>query len=1232
MASPALKLKPFPGAYGRKLALAFSARFAPTFAADTREISLSWVDRESGRIEVARTAGSFQLSHTETLPFSSNGPTAMASGGPATLLAWVDPGEHDVLIARSVGGTSFEHMPDTGARSASPPALAFFGNRFWLLWRDLADQRLRIMTSPDGGAWRLMDDPGAETGSRPWLLVCQDVLLAAWRDATGAIRQQPIPSPGRRPSVLFPHAPPDFALASGARGMYLAFLDRDSGLLRLLRRDPRAPDWQQLAALTERCEGAPTITSFSGHRALAWVRADAARQVHVAVEQPQTSTPNTFVFSGDLQGHPTALNPLHHTPFPYLGIIVIANDMTLPRGHTEATLTSGLAGCLAKVKDFWAEASYGKVDISSDVHPQVVTLPGPTSKYLLRARPKILDGFGVTFPLTFAGGETLVVHGDGGYSAAVTFPPGPESVAQIKDFVNSVIDATPFPGDPNLKPRAYWSDIGQFRIQTADVVDPGATLSVSGSAVEMLGLGPNDITVYEGSKVQDQHLNLLLTDAVRAVANLQPDPSAYLNHYYGVVVSLATHLAWYSIRAEASFGAGEVPIFENQKSSKIAYYFITTPETAETCAHETGHNLSLPDLYQEGWRIEGAEVGDWDLMDGGVWSHPVAWGKAYQSNVAEPTARWMHPDTIATLDTSAESIEVLLLPNESPFPELNPFARSHPGVPVCHALRIPLDANRAFYVENRQRGPYSGNVLQPANHSQHLPGDGVVVTDAIDDVGLAHLPRASVVLAPPLDLHLAHIPQNVLDDVANAATKDDKLFILSPYVPSEIPPHVAGLMADARSRKDIGIILDDHRTRQVQSIYPVDTVGEEMRLYQLPDGGGDIRVKLLEVIGDSTPRAYLVRATRGRQGEWFDLEIRKWVNPPPYESWDIWIDSEENGWDQYEHHDAAANPDIAGNPIQNGDRPWVAHENRVYAGVWNHGDIAQNNVRVDFEVMSPPGSSAGYPLAPDFVNLPAGGWALAQTRWTPLGLPADAHACVIARVEYKPWNLQTHVTGETNANNNSAQENLTDFYVERGSPYSPESVPFEFANPLPCRAEMKLHATGLKPGWTLAVEPYTFTLEPGERIEGFATLAAADSVPLEDSENAGPPPLVSLEVMVRTRCTWERAGGFSMLAHAVRKAELHLSADPAGPGIYLRAIASAAGQPVPGANVAARLIAPGGRTLHVTRATTNAAGSATLLLTTEWDRFPADTVYRIEGRLTPSKRQGPAQSIIEVRR
>lgn len=213
-------------------------------------------------------------------------------------------------------------------------------------------------------------------------------------------------------------------------------------------------------------------------------------------------------------------------------------------------------------------------------------------------------------------------------------------------------------------------------------------------------------------------------------------------------------------------------------------------------------------------------------------------------------------------------------------------------------------------------------------------------------------------------------------------------------------------------------------------------------------------------------------------------------------------------------------------------RSRVGWASRVYARVWNDGDIARSNVRVRFQIVIPAGMgpSPGTDIGATTVNLPAGGSALAMVPWTPASAN-QGHVCIRALVDWEP--------GELNANNNMAQENITDWWLEGSPPYDPVEFPFQVTNPLPRRALVRMRGRGLLPGWFMDVDPVEFWLEPDETILGTARIRADASVPVEDSRDVLPP-VLTLEALVAQGDTWVPFGGLSGTAHPVRRAKLSI--------------------------------------------------------------------------------------------
>jgi hypothetical protein len=892
------------------------------------------------------------------------------------------------------------------------------------------------------------------------------------------------------------------------------------------------------------------------------------------------------------------------TTYRLLAVNVLPQDFTMFHGQTSATLRQILTDRLDHVKSYWEEASLGEVTITPQIHPDVVTLPNNMAAYRVRPRPRLVDGTGVVGDITFTGTETLEIAGPDGFQVNVAFTAAtlplhalgnqPSVVQVINDAITAEWTGE---GDPPIVARR--SDIGQLRIQTRKFVAPGTTLDVTGgTAAPLLGLDAANRQILDGSLKTGGNLNQAVVDTVKLLTDnmTESDARSFINNFYGIVINFCTNYGWWLLRARAEGGPIEFDIFGKPNTSLAAIY-ITPHYPEDVFAHEFGHNQGFPDLYEEGGRKVGAEVGSWDIMGNNATAHPGAWIKSHDSAPDDPTKRWVKDvkDLERPSAGSSNSVEVLLVPLEAPMPNPNPYAASHPGLEACHAVRVPLTSSggHAFYIENRQRGPWNDAILGAINHNRSIRGSGLVATEATD---ILTGDRCPVTLVQPYELDLS---EGALGLVR--------------------PPDMSDSDWNEKVRRE--------RDRRVHDFYPLDNVGDEITLYRFPNGVDSIRAKVTEVIGAQVPHTLKVKVDWGRQGTSFDLEIHEW-KPPPWESVDIWVDNDlDNGWDEYRHSDATLNPHVPGNPVLNGDRSKVGIKNRLYAQVWNHGDIAQANVRVDFEQLKPPamGPAAGVRLGTDWVDIAAGSSALAMIEWTPRKAN-DGHVCLRAVAEYRATDLTTGVIGELNQNNNAAQENITDWFLEGSSPFRPVTFDYTVVNPLSERAEIRMQARGLPRGVDLHVRPFQFVLEPGERIVGQATLSADSSVPYGD-EFDEPLPVVTLEAMVQQGCTWTAFGGVSGVVNTVRRADVTASLDPArGGAAHVSIEARCHAGPIANSHVRVSLW-HGDRELAVERTATDIAGTAHVFI-----EPPAPvrggTQLEVRVDLSPTRGTGPGEAAV----
>lgn len=244
------------------------------------------------------------------------------------------------------------------------------------------------------------------------------------------------------------------------------------------------------------------------------------------------------------------------------------------------------------------------------------------------------------------------------------------------------------------------------------------------------------------------------------------------------------------------------------------------------------------------------------------------------------------------------------------------------------------------------------------------------------------------------------------------------------------------------------------------------------------DAGRDIYITVDSEVYPGGPFVITVRNSLSSNPP--DVTIDHWGNPPgnppPYETADIWIDSELNGWDFYRFNDGDSS-----HPIGNGDIPWTGHTNRLYARVRNIGGAMAMATRVNFYENIPMGAGdRGDWNLIDFVTIDILGYdeEVVFVEWIPQ-MPEGSetgvlqiHSCV--KVEIEP------VTGETNIDNQRAHENIGHFEVTPGSPFIPAKLEFIVANPFPKTQRIFLMLSELPSGWNATLDKDNFLLGPHE--------------------------------------------------------------------------------------------------------------------------------------------------------
>ena len=228
------------------------------------------------------------------------------------------------------------------------------------------------------------------------------------------------------------------------------------------------------------------------------------------------------------------------------------------------------------------------------------------------------------------------------------------------------------------------------------------------------------------------------------------------------------------------------------------------------------------------------------------------------------------------------------------------------------------------------------------------------------------------------------------------------------------------------------------------------------------DAERNLTVTAVSQSGDNTN----VRVQYAPPPTTFDPAITPW-GAPPWETPDIWIDSQKNMFGTYLYTDAS------GNPTGNGDDAWVDHDNRVHIRVHNYGSGPATNVRAQVFVNSPPGmGDAGpdwaYLGTVVYPTIGGGGQSDGFVTWHPT---VGAHTCIKAVLLDTPGELVT--------TNNLAQENVTHFDTSSGSPYQTVHFTASVHNPFDQELPVHMNVKDVPYGWAVVLDPSQVSIPPG---------------------------------------------------------------------------------------------------------------------------------------------------------
>ncbi len=230
-------------------------------------------------------------------------------------------------------------------------------------------------------------------------------------------------------------------------------------------------------------------------------------------------------------------------------------------------------------------------------------------------------------------------------------------------------------------------------------------VSIDGDTTSWLPLGHERSYYVEGTSHPSEPKFELVEDAIN-----EADPFVNFNAYDGVTIIHAGQGQELSHDWQDYWSSEWSGFTINVDGTTITRASVSPEESYPgdlsnigTLAHEFGHDLGLPDLYD----VTPAErhfVDHWGLMAAGSWNGPLGLGEqpAHMMGWCKTEMGWVNGSRLFEVATDVTTL-------------IDPLELSTTGV---HLLKIPVTADQYFLIEVRRQIGYDAS----------LPDEGVIVT------------------------------------------------------------------------------------------------------------------------------------------------------------------------------------------------------------------------------------------------------------------------------------------------------------------------------------------------------------------------------------------------------------------------------------------------------------------------------------------------------------------------